>query len=111
MARCVGEELEKPERTSTGWLLPGSPHTSRSVGSSRAVERWRDRYRNVRKLIHRPFLADGLKRRSSVARYTKVACIGPITANTARELGIRVDIVASEHTIPGLVQALVESEE
>ncbi len=39
---------------------------------------------------------------------TAVACIGPITASTARELGIRVDLVASEHTIPGLVSAMVE---
>jgi len=37
-----------------------------------------------------------------------VACIGPVTAATARELGIRVDVVADEHTIPGLVTALVE---
>ena len=41
-------------------------------------------------------------------RGTKVACIGPITATTAREFGIRVDVVASEHTIPGLVAALRE---
>jgi len=37
-----------------------------------------------------------------------VACIGPITAKTARELGLRVDVEASEHTIPGLVRALRE---
>jgi len=37
-----------------------------------------------------------------------IACIGPITAATARELGLRVDVEASEHTIPGLVQALSE---
>lgn len=36
----------------------------------------------------------------------KVACIGPITADTARELGIRVDAVAEEYTIPGLVKAI-----
>jgi uroporphyrinogen III methyltransferase / synthase len=36
-----------------------------------------------------------------------VACIGPTTAATARELGVRVDIVASEHTVDGLVEALV----
>ncbi|MEW6034850.1 MAG: uroporphyrinogen-III C-methyltransferase, partial [Chloroflexota bacterium] len=36
-----------------------------------------------------------------------VACIGPVTADTARELRVRVDIVAGEHTITGLVQALV----
>lgn len=37
-----------------------------------------------------------------------VACIGPITAQTAVELGIRVDVVAGEHTMPGLVAAIVE---
>jgi len=35
-----------------------------------------------------------------------VACIGPVTAATARELGLRVDIVATEYTIPGLVDAI-----
>jgi uroporphyrinogen III methyltransferase/synthase len=37
-----------------------------------------------------------------------VACIGPITAQTARELGLRVDVEASEHTVPGLVRAIRE---
>lgn len=37
-----------------------------------------------------------------------VACIGPVTAATARELGMRVDVVAAEHTIEGLVAALRE---
>jgi len=36
-----------------------------------------------------------------------IACIGPITADTARELGLRVDVVAAEHTVPGLVAALL----
>jgi uroporphyrinogen III methyltransferase/synthase len=39
---------------------------------------------------------------------TRVACIGPITAATAADLGVRVGVTASEHTIPGLVQALVD---
>lgn len=38
-----------------------------------------------------------------------VACIGPVTAATARELGLRVDVVAGEYTIPGLVKALIDS--
>ncbi len=37
-----------------------------------------------------------------------VACIGPVTADTAQEMGLRVDIVAREHTIPGLVAAMSE---
>ena len=39
---------------------------------------------------------------------TTVACIGPITAAAATDLGLTVDVVAREHTIPGLVQAIVE---
>ena len=35
-----------------------------------------------------------------------IACIGPVTAATAREIGLKVDIVAGEHTIAGLVEAL-----
>lgn len=37
-----------------------------------------------------------------------VACIGPVTAETARELGLPVTAVAAEHTIPGLEEALLE---
>jgi uroporphyrinogen-III synthase len=36
-----------------------------------------------------------------------VACIGPVTAETARAAGLTVDIVASEHTVDGLVAALM----
>ncbi|MCB0064950.1 MAG: hydroxymethylbilane synthase [Caldilineaceae bacterium] len=36
-----------------------------------------------------------------------IACIGPVTADTARDLGLHVDIVAAEHTIPGLIDAIV----
>ncbi|MDO8673711.1 MAG: uroporphyrinogen-III C-methyltransferase [Dehalococcoidia bacterium] len=39
-----------------------------------------------------------------------IACIGPITAKTAVELGLRVDIVAEDYTIPGLVEAIVARE-
>lgn len=37
-----------------------------------------------------------------------VACIGPITAQTARELGLPVDVMATEYTLDGLVAALVD---
>ena len=37
-----------------------------------------------------------------------VACIGPITARTAADRGLRVDIVPSEFTIAGLVGAIVK---
>jgi uroporphyrinogen III methyltransferase/synthase len=38
-----------------------------------------------------------------------VACIGPITADTARAAGLPVTVVATEHTIEGLVQSLVDT--
>jgi len=54
---------------------------------------------------------------STVTRYLEVAgpdavapvvvCIGPITAQTARGHGLEVDAVAEEHSIPGLVDAVV----
>jgi uroporphyrinogen III methyltransferase/synthase len=36
-----------------------------------------------------------------------VVSIGPVTSTTARERGLRVDVEASEHTIDGLVDALL----
>jgi uroporphyrinogen III methyltransferase/synthase len=38
----------------------------------------------------------------------KTACIGPITADTAREQGFNVDVMAETYTIPGLVEALID---
>jgi uroporphyrinogen III methyltransferase/synthase len=37
-----------------------------------------------------------------------IACIGPVTSGTARELGLRVDIEAGEHTVDGLSDALIK---
>lgn len=37
-----------------------------------------------------------------------IACIGPVTAATARELGLTVHIMPDEYTIEGLVQALMD---
>ena len=36
-----------------------------------------------------------------------IACIGPVTAGTAAELGLRVDLMAKKATVEGLVEALV----
>jgi len=35
-----------------------------------------------------------------------IACIGPVTAQTARDLGLKVDVMANEYTVAGLVEAL-----
>jgi len=38
----------------------------------------------------------------------QVACIGPVTAKTAEEYGMKVDIMPKDYTIPALVDAMVE---
>jgi len=48
------------------------------------------------------------ERFEELIRGVKTACIGPITAQTARELGFNVDIEASEYTIPGLCEAILD---
>jgi len=55
--------------------------------------------RNFVEMVGSPFL-NALKRKFAVA------CIGPVTAGTARELGLQVDMVAEEYTIEGLVEAI-----
>jgi len=37
----------------------------------------------------------------------KIACIGPVTAEAARQVGMIVNIIANPHTIDGLVEAIV----
>lgn len=39
----------------------------------------------------------------------KIACIGPVTAAAAGRVGLKVDIMAREQTIPGLVAAIEEA--
>lgn len=39
----------------------------------------------------------------------EIACMGPVTADTARKLGLDVSIVAREYTTHGLVQAIAEA--
>ena len=41
-------------------------------------------------------------------RKVPIACIGPITAKTVRDLGYKVAVGAEEYTIPGLVEAIVK---
>jgi uroporphyrinogen III methyltransferase/synthase len=41
-----------------------------------------------------------------VISQARIACIGPVTAATAENAGLRPDIVAAEQTVPGLVRAI-----
>ena len=60
------------------------------------------------------YLLDGLEQAGisrdearALLNATAVVCIGPITAATASEQGLRVDAVAQEYTAEGVVTALV----
>ena len=44
-----------------------------------------------------------------INRRSKVACIGPVTAKTANEHGLKTDIIADPYTIDGLVEAILEA--
>ncbi len=55
--------------------------------------------RNFKSLFEEEELAGLLAR-------IRVACIGPVTAATAAAIGVRVDLVAEEYTIDGLLEAI-----
>ncbi len=50
----------------------------------------------------------GAERAQQLAGQAKVACIGPITAETAREAGFNVDIIPRNYTVDDLIQVIVE---
>ena len=52
-------------------------------------------------------LFDSREEAAALLRETTIACIGPITAQTARERGLTVGVTAAQHTIPALVDAIV----
>ncbi len=43
---------------------------------------------------------------ASIISKAVIACIGPITAETAREMGLHVHVVATEYTVRGLMSSL-----
>jgi uroporphyrinogen III methyltransferase/synthase len=52
-------------------------------------------------------LCDALEARAvELLAKTTVASIGPITTETLKKRGIRVDVTAEQYTLPGLVTAL-----
>ena len=48
------------------------------------------------------------KRLAESLQGVAVACIGPITAGTARELGLQVDLVPEKYTTASLIEAMEE---
>jgi len=52
-------------------------------------------------------LCDALgERATSLLSNTSIASIGPVTTDTAKKRGLRVDVTAAEHTVLGLVRCL-----
>ena len=58
--------------------------------------------RNFRRLF------DSGEEMKKLTEGTVVACIGPITAKTAREQGLHVTMTAAQNTVPALVEAIVQ---
>ena len=50
----------------------------------------------------------GADQAADLLRQTAVACVGPVTAEAAAQMGIGTTIMPSEYTIPALVEAIVE---
>ena len=50
--------------------------------------------------------AFGEERARELLEGARVACIGPITADTARGYGLEVAVEAEEYTIAGLIEAV-----
>lgn len=57
-----------------------------------------------------PDMAEKLKENAAGEALPIVACIGPVTARTARELGLHPHIEATTFTIDGLIEAIVSHE-
>jgi len=51
--------------------------------------------------------AVGAGRVPAMPAATRFVSIGPVTSETARELGLALAAEAAEHTIPGLVKAML----
>ena len=50
----------------------------------------------------------GQKEYKSLLDNVAIACIGPVTAKTAEEYGIKTDIMPKEYTIPAFIDAMVD---
>ncbi|MDQ3421072.1 MAG: uroporphyrinogen-III synthase, partial [Acidobacteriota bacterium] len=50
----------------------------------------------------------GVEQAADLLRGTVVASIGPVTAEAGNQLGISTTVMPTHHTVPDLVDALVE---
>ncbi|MEA2014653.1 MAG: uroporphyrinogen-III synthase, partial [Thermodesulfobacteriota bacterium] len=49
---------------------------------------------------------DIIGNKTVIPNHIKIACIGPVTENACRKVGLGVDIMQGPYSIPGLVEAI-----
>ena len=134
VSRRLGEELVEQGIVGQNVLLPRSEIASeelpRILSAGGAVVRHVDAYRTVLPQESRETVREAFSREVDAVTFassssvnnmlelldgdapylseTAVACIGPVTAETASSRGLKVDIVAKEATIASLAESLVE---
>jgi hydroxymethylbilane synthase len=111
LARAAGSREVLPERLTAGGVRVEVIETYRAIAPADLTTRLAETVPEADLITFtssstvRHFVdAGGLRYRKPSAM---VACIGPITAQTAKELGVAVDIIAAEYTARGLVDAIV----
>ena len=50
----------------------------------------------------------GREQAQDLLQQTTVACVGPVTAEAAVQLGVQTNVMPSEYTVPALVDAIVQ---
>jgi uroporphyrinogen III methyltransferase / synthase len=105
--KALVTELEKrgaiPEEIAVYRTLPTRPDAQAMAGLEKGV----DIATFTSSSTVRYFFEILGERAQAVLAGAAIACIGPITAETAQEYGLTVDITAGEYTVDGLIQALI----
>lgn len=57
--------------------------------------------------VHNFVAIAGKENITRIKRNTRIACIGPVTADTARGYGFQIDVTAPQYTIEGLINAII----
>jgi uroporphyrinogen III methyltransferase/synthase len=78
-------------------------------GDSAAVQRFKEQAPDIITFTSSSTVEHFLKLNLPLPETTRIASIGPITSKTLRDKGLRIDIEAQEHSIPGLVKAIQEA--
>ena len=106
LAEMLSEQGAEVEEVATYQTLPAEPGVAALSELRNADIFTFTSSSTVRNFVE---LVGGPKAAVKLTRGAHVACIGPITAGTAEEMGMVPHIVAEDYTIGGLVAALVDA--